>query len=633
MSAGENAAKKPLLTIHRCITLILGIGILMGVVTVYALERLRSRSAETERVLSEIHLPAAERATRVLQHLESYTTSLLVTAVGESKTATGLKGLAVSRDPAMTLQLIDKDYRALAQLEEASTEPSVRTLYTRGQELAQRFRKLTTESSQRRIDLVLCVQNFRTTLEQSRKLHLALAEEIRTEQILRTDRNTLQFLGFLVITLAVGGFAIFRLMGLVNGLIAAESRARLEFQQSNRQLEEKMSQSAELEEQLRHAQKMEAIGKLSGGIAHDFNNILTSILGRTELAMATVERGSRIYEYLQAIEKAGEDAAELVKQLLAFSRKQDLKPRVLDLNEVLQGMEGMLKSLIGPEIVLEMHLNPDLGHVRADSSQISQVVMNLASNARDAMHGGGQLHMSTGNVVLDTATTENELTLMPGQYIQLIVSDTGMGMEENVRKRIFDPYFTTKDTGEGLGLGLSTVFGIINQSHGHISVDAVPGKGSKFKILLPRVFQPLDPKEEAEGSLANLGGSETILLVEDDESVRNLTSEILQDHGYKCIEATGPEEALALIFQENIGFDLLITDVLMPKMTGRELAQKVLADRPGTPVLYISGYSEEHLEEPEDASVSSVLVHKPFTTHELLESMRRILEPDESGLA
>jgi PAS domain S-box-containing protein len=388
-----------------------------------------------------------------------------------------------------------------------------------------------------------------------------------------------------------------------------------------------------LEEQLRQAQKMEAIGQLAGGIAHDFNNLLTAVIGYSELAMAKLKKGDPLGLYIGQIRQAGDRAGALTNQLLAFSRKQVLQPKLLNLNSVVSGIESLLRRLIGEDIELLTLLAPDLGTVKADPGQIEQVIVNLAVNARDAMPGGGKtLTIKTSNVDLGAASTLAYLAVKPGPYVTLAVSDTGAGMDEQTISHLFEPFFTTKEPSKGTGLGLATVYGIIKQSGGNISVYSEPGTGSTFKIYLPRVDSAADlyqPTHEAEMARQ---GTETILLAEDDEIVRRLVTEVLQRYGYQVLEASTTAEAI-LIGQRHPGpIHLLISDVVMPEMNGPELSIRLQRFRPEMKVLYMSGYTDSTIVQQRMAEEARNFIQKPFVPDALVRRVREILDqPSETA--
>ena len=379
------------------------------------------------------------------------------------------------------------------------------------------------------------------------------------------------------------------------------------------------------EEQLRQSQKMEAVGKLAGGIAHDFNNLLTAITGYSELSLRELNKDSRSYSKITEIKKAGERAASLTRQLLAFSRKQILQPKVLDLNAVIPEMEKMLRRLIGEDIQLGTVLDRSLGQVKADPGQMEQILMNLCVNARDAMPEGGRLTIQTANVSLKQSYRNQQVLIRAGNYVMLSVSDNGCGMNAETQARIFEPFFTTKEPGKGTGLGLSTVYGIVKQSEGTIWVYSEVDKGTTFKIYLPRVDE-LRPEEEQAAADIVPRGRETILVVEDEDIVRTLTTEILADQGYRVLAATNGEEGLRLCREFDGAIDLLITDVVMPGMSGRELVEQVATIRPDTRVLYMSGFTDNAIVQHGVLDDGVFFIQKPFSPDALAIKARLVLD-------
>ena len=379
----------------------------------------------------------------------------------------------------------------------------------------------------------------------------------------------------------------------------------------------------QLEEQLRQAQRMEAVGMLAGGVAHDFNNLLTIIAGYSDLILRSLGPGDANRHSAEQIVKAGEQAAALTRQLLAFSRRQVLQPRVLELNKLVASLSTMLQRVIGEDVELRLVLAPDLARVSADPGQIEQVLMNLAVNARDAMPKGGILTIETANRQLDESCAGRHVAMKPGQYVQLAVSDTGMGMDAATKARAFEPFFTTKEA--GTGLGLSTVFGIVKQSGGSVEVSSEPGSGTSFKVYLPRIDQPVFvAPEDSKGKTAC--GSETILLAEDDEMVRTLVRETLERAGYTVLECADPKEARRVSDQHKGTIHLLISDVVMPKLSGRELAEQLQARRPGMIVLYMSGYTDSAVLNRGILHHEVAFLQKPFTPSALTEKVREVLE-------
>jgi two-component system cell cycle sensor histidine kinase/response regulator CckA len=381
-----------------------------------------------------------------------------------------------------------------------------------------------------------------------------------------------------------------------------------------------------LERQLRMAQKMEAIGRLSGGIAHDFNNHLGVIIGYSRLLKKALGTNSGLNEHALEIEKAGERAASLTKQLLAFSRQQVLTPAILCLNTLASDMEGMLPRLLGEDVEVSLALDPGLDNVKADQSQIEQVIMNLAVNARDAMPTGGKLKIQTANATFDQAYTQTHPGSRVGNYVLLAVTDTGTGMDAGTLTNIFEPFFTTKERGKGTGLGLATVYGIVKQSNGYIWVDSVPGKGTSFEIYLPRHVGEARVEGRKVDSTENLRGSESILLVEDAEPLRKLAQTLLTAAGFRVLSAGSGEEALEVASHSGVAFDLLLTDVVMPGMNGRVLAEQLLPRQPGMKVLFMSGYTDSFIAGHGVLDPGTNLLHKPFTEDVLIRKTREVLD-------
>ncbi len=388
-----------------------------------------------------------------------------------------------------------------------------------------------------------------------------------------------------------------------------------------------VTEQRNLEEQFRQAQKMEAVGQLAGGIAHDFNNLLTAILGNTQLLLRDLPPGDAMRGDVEEIRKASERAASLTRQLLAYSRRQMLQPEVLDLNVVVAEMEKMLRRLIGEHIALVTVLSPDLGAVRADPNQIEQVLVNLAVNAQDAMAqvGGGKLTIETANVDLDDAFAQAHLGSVPGPYAMIVVSDTGCGMDATVRAHLFEPFFTTKEVGKGTGLGLATVYGIVKQSDGYISVHSEPGRGSNFKIYLPRIAAPAGPAP-APAKSGPGRGTETILVVEDEPAVLALSRRALEAQGYVVLAASDPSAALRLVELHGGTIHLLLTDVVMPGLSGRVLADRLAARRPGIRVLYMSGYPGDAVVQHGELPPGSAFLQKPFAPDALARKVRDVLD-------
>ena len=385
----------------------------------------------------------------------------------------------------------------------------------------------------------------------------------------------------------------------------------------------------QLERQFQQAQKMEAMGLLAAGVAHDFNNLLTVISGYCQLAQARLQAGHPVLRDLAEVVKAGERAANLTRQLLAFSRQQVLEPRVLDLNEVIEGVEKMLSRLLGADIDLRFRPAEGLGQLRADAGQVEQVLLNLIVNARDAMPDGGRITIETENVEI-----RDRSEIPSGSYVLLTVSDTGSGMDAKTSSRIFEPFFTTKELGRGTGLGLSTVHGIVKQSEGHIAVQSELGQGTTFRIHFPRVSAGQEVSKSTASHAQPARGTEAILVVDDDASLRGLVSEILRLHGYTVVEANNGEMALTMLENDGSVIDAVVTDVVMPNLNGRELARRVAKIRPNLPMLLMSGYVGKNVE-----ALGSLLgprvafIQKPFNADALLEKLRDVLKASATGIA
>ncbi len=380
------------------------------------------------------------------------------------------------------------------------------------------------------------------------------------------------------------------------------------------------------EEQLRQAQKMEAIGRLAGGIAHDFNNLLTIIMGRCQLLLRKFGAEETVNRDINLILSTSERAALLTRQLLAFSRKQVLQPRVLDLNEVVSDMDKMSRRMIGEDIELETVLAPDLGKVKADPGQITQVILNLVVNARDAMPNGGKLVIETANVEVNQSNRYLHSGSEIGSFVVLTVSDTGSGIDPETLTHIFEPFFTTKEKGKGTGLGLATVYGIVKQSGGHITVHSVPQEGSTFKVYLPRVDEIAEAQVSASEELEFKQGLETILLVEDEPDVRELVGDLLKEHGFTVLKASHGGEALEICQKYEDSIHLLLTDVVMPQMSGPELAKLLVSMRPEVKVLFMSGYTDTAVVSQGWLEPGTAFLQKPFTQEILVDKIREVLD-------
>jgi two-component system cell cycle sensor histidine kinase/response regulator CckA len=382
------------------------------------------------------------------------------------------------------------------------------------------------------------------------------------------------------------------------------------------------------EEQLRQSQKMEAVGRLAGGIAHDFNNLLSIILSYSTMLGADLESDDPVREDLEEIQRAGERAATLTRQLLAFSRQQVLAPKIVDLNVVIAAMHKMLGRVIGEDVDFRSVTPPGLGNVKVDPGQIEQVIMNLVVNARDAMPKGGKLTVETANVSLDEPYAAEHAGVRPGPHVMLAVSDTGVGMDRATQARIFEPFFTTKETGKGTGLGLSTVFGIVKQSGGHIWVYSEVGRGTTFKIYLPQAEGEATVAGKS-GSAMSLRGSETILLVEDEEQLRKLARGILKKNGYHVLDAKDAADALAVRDRFSGRIDLLLTDVVMPGMSGRELAERFVVAHPQIRVLFMSGYTADTVVHHGVLDAGIAYLQKPLTPETLTRKVRQVLDSQD----
>lgn len=392
-----------------------------------------------------------------------------------------------------------------------------------------------------------------------------------------------------------------------------------------------LTSQKKLEEQLRQAQKMEAVGRLAGGIAHDFNNLLTAIFTFCRFAMDGVERDSAVYRDMEEVLKAGRRAQALTGQLLAFSRRQSVLPRVIDVNEHIRELERMLRRVVGEDVTLATRLAPDLWNIKVDPGSLEQVIMNLAVNARDAMPKGGTLSLTTRNEVFEEAASAGGgLQVTPGKYVVIGVTDTGCGMDDETKGQVFEPFFTTKNVGEGTGLGLSTCYGIVSQAGGYISIETALNEGTKFEILLPATTETARLASEAPAS-TQLRGRETILVVEDEEQLRRLASRVLRSFGYTVLEAENGREALSLAQTSSKRPDLLLTDVVMPVMGGKDLAEKLVGMFPQLRVLFMSGYTADAIANRGVLELGTHLLDKPFTPDSLAQVVRRVLDENDAG--
>jgi CheY-like chemotaxis protein len=374
---------------------------------------------------------------------------------------------------------------------------------------------------------------------------------------------------------------------------------------------------------------MEAVGRLAGGIAHDFNNLLMAITGYSELLLERVGNSEPMWREIEEIRRAGVQAASLTRQLLAFSRRQVLQPKLLDVNGVVINVENMLRRLIGEDVELVTALDEGLGRVKADPGQIEQVIMNLAINSRDAMPGGGKLTLRTGNVEVSESDIPRFVDVPPGAWVALSMSDTGTGMSEEVKAHLFEPFFTTKE--KGTGLGLATVYGIVRQSGGHIRVDSEPGRGTTFEIFLPRLAGAMESQEEASVPAENPGGRETILVVEDEDMVRELVFQILRRNGYTVLEASNGEEAIEVARRHRKPIHLMVTDMVMPRMGGHELAERLVPLRPEMKVIFMSGYTDKAALHHKVLNREVTFLQKPFGPSILAAKVREVLEAGPPG--
>jgi signal transduction histidine kinase len=420
------------------------------------------------------------------------------------------------------------------------------------------------------------------------------------------------------------------LMAIVLGFAVYMSESSLlhvkKLQASNLELEKEIVGREQAEEALRQAQKMEAVGRLAGGIAHDFNNVLMVIRGQASLSLNATGLSSALRQELTEIVKAADRASSLTRKLLAFGRKQVLQARVLDLNTLITQMGEMLPPVLGDDISLKINLHPQLGHVKADSAQLEQVIMNLVFNARDAMPDGGELRIETKNCDLDEAWISTHPGMRAGPHVVLSVRDTGHGMDEATQAHLFEPFFTTKDKSRGSGLGLATVYGTVNQSGGCVTVSSKAGSGTTFQIYLPRVEEPVEAAADAPTPLVRfLGHEERILIVEDDDAVRRMTREFLQLRGYTVLEARGSTDAIQFVESHQETIDLVLTDVVMPGMKGRELVARLAKLRPGLKVLYMSAYTEDDAINIGILNPGTAFIEKPFGPDELAGKVRDVL--------
>jgi len=386
-----------------------------------------------------------------------------------------------------------------------------------------------------------------------------------------------------------------------------------------------VTETIQLEEQFYQAQKMEAVGRLAGGVAHDYNNMLSVILGYTQMALQRTDPESPMYEDLQEILSAANRTTGITRQLLAFARKQTIDPRVLDLNEAITGMINMLGRLIGEDIKLTWRPKPGLGSVMVDPSQIDQLLANLCVNARDAIVGVGEINIETDTVIFHTKDCAGHTTIVPGEYVVLAVSDNGCGMEKEVMDKIFEPFYTTKKVGHGTGLGLSTIYGIVEQHRGFVKVSSEPGKGTTFKIYLPQYLGEIGKTETQGSSAIQQGQGETVMIVDDDKAVLKLTSRMLKNIGYSVLTANKPAEAIKMAHKQTDVIHLLISDMVMPEMNGQDLVERILTLHPESKYLFMSGHTANIIANQGIMTESVPLIQKPFTAKELAAKVRDIL--------
>ncbi|MBE0603668.1 MAG: response regulator, partial [Deltaproteobacteria bacterium] len=386
-----------------------------------------------------------------------------------------------------------------------------------------------------------------------------------------------------------------------------------------------LTERKQLEMQLVQAQKMESVGRLAGGVAHDFNNMLSVIIGNTELALEGTGPEEPLHKTLQDILNAGTRSAELTRQLLAFARKQTVSPKVLDLNDTISGMLKMLRRIIGEHIDLGWHPGPNLGKVKIDPSQVDQILANLMVNARDAIDKTGRITIETCNTLCDEEWCADRTEWIPGEYVVLVVSDDGCGMDKETLANIFEPFYTTKKEGKGTGLGLATVYGIVKQNNSFIDVWSEQGRGATFRIYLPRDMDESAGDKDVEPKRELQGGTETILIVEDERSVLTLTQAMLERLGYTVLAAGGKDQALRMVGEHGDDIDLLLTDVVMPEMDGKELSERILAIKPGLKRLYMSGYTEDVIARQGILDEGVKFISKPFTVKDLAAKVREAL--------
>ena len=429
----------------------------------------------------------------------------------------------------------------------------------------------------------------------------------------------------------VGGILLASLLAFAVFMAESAQLQARQVEATNKELNREIANRKQTEETLRQAQKMEAVGQLAGGVAHNFNNMLMVIRGHAALSLDRIHSGHPLRRELNEIVKTADRASSLTRQLLAFSRKQMLQLRVLDLNTLINQMAELLPPVLGQDIHLTMDLESELGRVKIDAAQMEQVIMNLVLNARDAMPTGGDLTITTANAQIDEAWVRLNPGVHPGPHVVLAVRDTGQGMDEDTQARMFDPFFTTKDRNKGTGLGLSTVYGIIDQSGGSIAVSSKPGEGTTIQIFLPRVEENIQPVERVEELPRASQGEETILVVEDDDAVRRMTREFLLIKGYTVKEARSGVEAIEFLGNNKEPIDLVLTDVIMPGMKGRELGGRLAAMRTGIKILYMSAHTEDTVMDLDMLVPGTAFIEKPFSPEELASKVREVLVASKDG--
>jgi len=488
---------------------------------------------------------------------------------------------------------------------------------------------LTLEKSNERIEaLELQARELALVVEATRQQSL-IESERKIEALRQTARELADFVETLRHQTRIQSEAEVAALGQKahDLAVSVESVREATFQESQ-------EKSKSLEEQFRQSQKMDAVGQLAAGVAHDFNNLLTVIVGYSALLLLKLPATDPSRESLGQIRKAGERAANLTRQLLAFGRKQIMAPVVLNLNSLVTELEKMLRRLIGEDILFNTHLDPAIAPIKVDSGQLEQVIMNLAVNARDAMPQGGQITVETTMVEWDHDYCRLNADCKPGKFVKLSITDTGSGMTPEVKARIFEPFFTTKEPGKGTGLGLSTVFGIIKQSDGYINVYSEVGHGTSFSIYLPAIAAKASASTSNRSLESILPGTETILLVEDEQGVREIARIVLASYGYTVLEAKNGQEALAIVDRHKGPIHMCITDVVMPEMSGRQLAETLRTKRPGFRVMFMSGYTDDAVVRNGIIQAEEIFLQKPFTPTALAKKVREVLdEKNKAGVS